>query len=69
MSISAISVLCQRISECLNPSKREHQVVNLYPRSQASVAIREIADNLEKLLTIDIETDGIAALFKQHDMS
>jgi hypothetical protein len=41
----------------------------LYPRSQASVAIREIADNLDKLLTIDIETDGIAALFKQHDMS
>ena len=33
------------------------------------MAIRDIADNLEKLLAIDIETDGIAALFKQHDMS
>ena len=56
----------QRMLESI---KERTPVVNLYPRSQASVAIREIAHNLEKLLTIDIETDGIAALFKQHDMS
>ena len=56
----------QRVLESI---KERTPVVNLYPRSQASVAIREIAHNLEKLLTIDIETDGIAALFKQHDMS
>ena len=44
-------------------------VVSLYPRSQASVAIREIAASLEGLLNIDFETDGIAALFQQNDMS
>jgi MinD-like ATPase involved in chromosome partitioning or flagellar assembly len=53
----------------LESIKERTPVVNLYPRSQASVAIREIAENLQQLLTIDIETDGIAALFKQHDMS
>jgi MinD-like ATPase involved in chromosome partitioning or flagellar assembly len=44
-------------------------VVSLYPRTQASVAIREIAASLEGLLNIDFETDGIAALFQQNDMS
>ena len=56
----------QRVLESI---KERTPVVSLYPRSQASVAIRDIAQNLEKLLAFDIEADGVAALFKQHDMS
>lgn len=56
----------QRILESI---KERTPVMSLYPRSQASTAIRDIAAGLQKLLNSDIETDGIAALFKTHDMS
>jgi flagellar biosynthesis protein FlhG len=44
-------------------------VVSLYPRTQASVAIRDIAASLEERFTLDFETDGFAALFQKNDMS
>ena len=56
----------QRLLESI---RERTPIISLYPRSQASTAIREIAGGLEKLLKSDIETDGIAALFKTHDMS
>ena len=56
----------QRVLESI---KERTPVMSLYPRSQASTAIRDIAEGLQKLLNSDIETDGIAALFKTHDMS
>ena len=54
----------QRVLESI---KERTPVMSLYPRSQASTAIRDIAEGLQKLLNSDIETDGIAALFKTHD--
>jgi len=56
----------QRVLESI---RKKTPVVSLYPRSQASTAIRDIAEGVQKLLNSDIETDGIAALFKTHDMS
>ena len=44
-------------------------VVSLYQRTQASVAIRDIAASLEERFTLDFETDGFAALFQKNDMS